>query len=292
MCHARHPFKVLRYARAYRRGFTLLEMLIVMVIIAIMASLMIPSLGRSMAQAKSTVCKHHLHQIDVALRTYLTDSDGWLPVAANTDPDKPAPAWFNLLFPDYLKDPMIMTCREDPYWLRMVNARFEFDDPETSEYSSYGLNSFMAMSENSYLLNLDRNGPRRPHDTLLIADAGPDFHSEYHGGGIPEGTPSRNGGLISVNDSADPLDGLSGYPWITLRHGTGINALTVGGAVREIPTKELMQEPIQSFYNDCSMGGCTLCSWSSNPIDHYSFSSSRVYWWTGPVPPTVRPPSR
>ena len=217
------------------------------------------------------------------------DYDGWLPKASSSsvDPDARAVPWFTLLFPAYLSDRMIMTCREDPYWYRMANAKDSLDQPAVSEFTSYGLNSFMALSADGYLLNLDRCGPMRPLDNILVSDTGPDIHNGSASPDLLDG-PSRNGGLLMLDDSADPVDGLPGGSWLTVRHGTGINALTIDGHVREISTKTLMESPVLSYYSNCAAGGCTLCTWNGSPVEHYSFAGDRLFWWTGSLPP---PPS-
>ena len=53
-----------------RKGFTLIELLVVISIIALLLSILMPSLQKVKEQAKRTVCMSNLHQLGVALHTY------------------------------------------------------------------------------------------------------------------------------------------------------------------------------------------------------------------------------
>ena len=56
-----------------RSGFTLIELIFVIAIIAILAALLLPALVRAKVQAQSAYCKNNLHQIGLAAQMYLAD---------------------------------------------------------------------------------------------------------------------------------------------------------------------------------------------------------------------------
>jgi prepilin-type N-terminal cleavage/methylation domain-containing protein/prepilin-type processing-associated H-X9-DG protein len=60
-------------------AFTLIELLVVISIIAVLAALILPVLGKVQENANSTKCTSNLRQIGVAIGSYGADNDGLLP---------------------------------------------------------------------------------------------------------------------------------------------------------------------------------------------------------------------
>ena len=61
------------------RGFTLTEVLIVILIIAVLAALMFPLIKNMRSRAESSKCTQHLHQIGIALNAYISENSGRFP---------------------------------------------------------------------------------------------------------------------------------------------------------------------------------------------------------------------
>jgi prepilin-type N-terminal cleavage/methylation domain-containing protein/prepilin-type processing-associated H-X9-DG protein len=63
------------------RAFTLIELMVVLAVIGILASLLLPALARAKTKAINTVCINNLRQLGVAVRTYSEDNNNQLPSA-------------------------------------------------------------------------------------------------------------------------------------------------------------------------------------------------------------------
>jgi prepilin-type N-terminal cleavage/methylation domain-containing protein/prepilin-type processing-associated H-X9-DG protein len=67
--------------RSAPRGFTLVELLVVIGIIALLIALLLPTMQRAREQAKSAQCLSNLHQMGVAAAAYAADNRGLFPLA-------------------------------------------------------------------------------------------------------------------------------------------------------------------------------------------------------------------
>jgi len=114
MAHTNHPQAarrphggvLVRQADAHfacqRRGaFTLVEMLVVVTIIAILASITTKAVNSAKEKARQTDCMSNLRQLGTALVTYRADNRGR------------NPGWLSNLYPTYVDDKRIYVCRSD-----------------------------------------------------------------------------------------------------------------------------------------------------------------------------------
>jgi prepilin-type N-terminal cleavage/methylation domain-containing protein len=85
---------------AKRRGFTLIELLVVIAIIALLLSILSPSLQKAKKQAQAVVCRSNLHQWYLSLTMYAKENNermwqGWMNTAG------PSLWWLEAMQPYY-----------------------------------------------------------------------------------------------------------------------------------------------------------------------------------------------
>ena len=83
-----------------RHGFTLIELLVVIAIIAMLLSVLLPSLSLAKRQARRIICRAHLHSWAAIFGLYAEDSQGKFPLWYNDYADR-GNMWMDVLIPYY-----------------------------------------------------------------------------------------------------------------------------------------------------------------------------------------------
>jgi prepilin-type N-terminal cleavage/methylation domain-containing protein/prepilin-type processing-associated H-X9-DG protein len=120
--------------KSVRSGFTLIELLVVMGIIALLASLLLPTLAAAKIKARQAGCASNMRQIGVAMRMYADDHDGWYPLTTHESLDTNR-SWIFTLRPYVGNVDAIRASPGDP------KARQRLDN----NASSYLLNEYIAV---------------------------------------------------------------------------------------------------------------------------------------------------
>jgi prepilin-type N-terminal cleavage/methylation domain-containing protein len=157
-------------------GFTLVELLVVMAIIAMLTGILMPALAATRRIAYRTLCKENLHGCAIAFRMYLDDNKNVMPAIANMPnsvPSVDAPIY--TVLKKYLSGPQALKCPADR-WPEKNTSYF------ASEGSSYEYNRGLA----NQVIEKSRFAQRfGTNELYLLRD-----YSAFHG------TPSKAGSIM------------------------------------------------------------------------------------------------
>ena len=85
------------------RGFTLVELLVVIAIIAVLVAILLPVLNKAKQASQRTVCMSNVRQLTIAFRMYTEDNKGYMPMGWPDSPQTgpastPGTYWFVPIF--------------------------------------------------------------------------------------------------------------------------------------------------------------------------------------------------
>ncbi|MBI3882413.1 MAG: type II secretion system protein [Verrucomicrobia bacterium] len=169
------PKKSQAAGRADELAFTLIELLVVIAIIGLLASLLLPVLGKAREKGRSTKCVSNLRQLGIALRVYVDDNGNKIPAMrdASVPPNPPAgpePPPNELLAKNLSGATNVFLCPSDDQNLYVLTG------------SSYAWNSLLNLQDANDLYILTTN--THEHGTPAFYDkAG--FHADRDTNSLP-----------------------------------------------------------------------------------------------------------
>lgn len=124
-----------------RHGWTLVELLTTLAILAVLAGILLPLLAQTRHKARSTSCVSQLKQIGAALQQYIQDYDEilvchWYITPGDSDPNG-GYKWMDAVYP-YLRNEQVFNCPgsgDHPYRYHK-NLRA----PGNANYGTYAIN--------------------------------------------------------------------------------------------------------------------------------------------------------
>lgn len=209
-----------------RKGFTLVELLVVIVIIAVLATLSMFGFSKIRSKARGATCSSNLRQIGTAMLAYASDNSGQLPPLEDRTAadDKLKGIWTEIVANGgYLSKSISKSGLEG-----CGSGVWACPDCTTQQrnYNGYGA------AEGSILkvkrLSLLNSGSLRlaeinkPENTWLVGDA------------VKTGTDLKSG-WYAIWSNPTSWSGQSPGP----RHGGKVNVCMVDGAIRQMTLQEL-----------------------------------------------------
>src|SRR5688572_29000441 len=186
-----------------RHGFTLVELLVVIGIIAILIAMLLPALNAAKQQAASTASLSNLRQIGIGLNIYKNDNKGLYPVHSSPSSQVPRTRWVDYLYP-YMRNTEVYMSpllteqereRMNKPFAALVNQTTGAPIPGLTKYfGGYGYNY-------QYLGNARTpNGvlPYQAKDNDLPASSSTIAVADTHG--------SKNGGSVWTSEGVYAVD--------------------------------------------------------------------------------------
>jgi len=211
-----------------RRAFTLVELLVVIGIIAVLISILLPTIAKAREAANRAACLSNLRQIYTAFHLYALNNGYQVPIGYRTASEQynsmvfsttGGDYWvlFGVLFAGgYLPNPQVLYCPSES------NDKFMYNTP-------------------------DNPWPQQPTANIQAGYAlRPDIQIPDDLTNIPVTTPPfAMPKLNNFYNEAILADLTSSYTRIVTRHRDGINVLYGNGSARWVPLKAFMQPVAQ-----------------------------------------------
>jgi prepilin-type N-terminal cleavage/methylation domain-containing protein/prepilin-type processing-associated H-X9-DG protein len=225
-------------ADSRRRGFTLIEVLVVVAIIAILAAILFPVFAQARERARQAQCLSNMRQLGIGLALYITDNDESTFVFAHdrdlsrASPGRPLGAtrenrWWNQILPYTRTGGALLVCPSDSGRL-----------PHATENGQSG----RPLVPRSYVANRAAEGLsiatiEQPAELILVTEKGDPFDDSWY-------EPPKN--LYDKPGFGQPVLALR-------RHSEGFNASFFDGHAKWMSRGSLLRDPCGEPWSGVSL---------------------------------------
>lgn len=249
-----------------KKGFTLVELCLVMASIAILAALLLPALVRARENDSRESCESNLKQIGLGLIQYAQDYDNKNPLVSfgpngdgNSDPTTKPPSykWMDAIYP-YLKKEELFSCPLDTKNLPYRN--YKTTTAPNKNYGSYLMNTAywgdtyggnppgsLLSDDGKYHnpMGADRKKIADPAGTVFILEGESTITSNNNRG---PGNPWKDIAANPIVDTSPTDGGIPRLRYAVARHDGKMAILYCDGHVKSVTLDSLVEAGVDGQY--------------------------------------------
>lgn len=170
-------------AAGARRGFTLIELLVVIAIIALLLSIILPSLKKAKQLTRRTVCLSNMRQMGIALECYRTEGGEQLPASTCHLSDDQWQQYWLYTLGNYAETSVLFRCPSDRSDHPFVDWSAVTERPGSDvRWSSFGYNIQLdAITATGQANPYNRlKNIKRPQKCIWISESPQDWTDDDH----------------------------------------------------------------------------------------------------------------
>ncbi len=184
-----------------RPAFTLIELLVVISILAVIISLLLPSLGQAREAARAAICKSRIRTMHLAIESYRLDNKEWYPVSSLTvDTYWQGDFTFMPQIDPYLDVVKVngsvqsaqlgiksnpsknfIMCPSSTFIpnMALTEARKHVYDGPNGRYGNYWMNARFGMDGSSFSYPPTKTVPGRPSTTIMLGEVSDSTYARF-----------------------------------------------------------------------------------------------------------------
>jgi prepilin-type N-terminal cleavage/methylation domain-containing protein len=214
-----------------KNAFTLIELLVVIAIIALLLSILLPSLGKAREQARGVLCSSNLKQMGIGLQIYVNEHRNKVPVpydSTKSGNDAWQPTWYVLIGKDIGWKAQTAGSSGEKTDRLALSAKNIIHCPSVKS-SEYGANDWAVTHYTTSMFNgnMILTSYRSPGKYVFLSDGAPAYYWFNPAMVFPK--------LIWPRELIVP------------RHGKASNHLYMDMHIKKLTEKELYEHGIDPF---------------------------------------------